>query len=95
MLLLRPSRLQNSSVLSQNMFSIFDLNYDLLLHVYNDYIMMINLYIYAQYMCVIYFDVGLPHFGSFQITRKTISINQRGSPSCMCVFQGHDFCLSH
>lgn len=75
--------LLEKSVLSQNMFSIFDLKYDLLLHVYNDYIMMINSYIYTQYMCVIYFDVGLPHFGSFQITRKTISINQRGSPSCI------------
>lgn len=32
------------------------------------------------YISVIHFDVGAPHFGSFQITRKTISINQRGLP---------------
>ena len=44
--------LQNSSVLSQNMFSIFDLKYDLLLHVYNAYIMMINyIYLYTIHVC--------------------------------------------
>lgn len=46
LLRLRRSRLQTIRVLSQNMFSIVNLKYDLFLYVYNDYIVTINLYLW-------------------------------------------------